>query len=322
MGKFEYDGGISAPNKYVMTIVAGNLNYIGGGGAVPLQSGSEIETGWGNSGGTMSVGDATKPLPNSLSIIFFSYLEDQFYRGDFELPYEKLLKLFQQGYYSNNDHKQVTYNEIVVGVAPGGAVAVWAEGFDKYTEVFFGQAEKIKGDWSMITRNPMPRKEYIYESLLDSLGTPEAVAAMQKKGPPVGLWSKYRTRYAWQPEFTNIKLRDGVIYGIRYFNGEFGDIKYPIESSEATQTRIVPKDMNFVWAKSEHDGRVIKLHFDETEIWSAFEKLGSQHQPLKLEIRADMVNGAPRFSVWLHNDKDKLELKHTKMEEFGAGPKM
>jgi hypothetical protein len=88
------------------------------------------------------------------------------------------------------------------------------------------------------------------------------------------------------------------------------------------QARVVPKDINFVWAKREHDGRVIKLHFDETEIWSAFEKLGSQHQPLILAIRGEVSNGAQRFSVWLHNDKDKLELKRTKMEEFGAGPKM
>jgi hypothetical protein len=321
MDKFDYTGGACAPYKLVMTIISANLNYVGGG-AVPIPSGGDIYGGWGISTSTMVTGDKTKPLPHTLSVLFFSYLEDQFYRADFELPYEKMLKLFQQGYYSYNAHKQVTYNEIVVGVAPGGAVVVWAEGFDKYTEVFFGQAEKIQGDWGLISHNPMPRKEFVYRIILGTLGTPEAVAALQKKGPPIGLWSKYRTRYAWQPQFTNIALRDGLIYGIRYFNGEFGDMKYPLPSDEAANTRVIPKDMNFIWTKSPDVFRVIKLHFDEAEIFGAFEKLGSQQQALKLEVRADTVDAKTVFTVWLNNDKDKIELKHTKMEEFGAGPKM
>jgi len=190
MDNFEYGASDSAPWSNVMTIIAGSLNY--DGGSVPVPSGGDIDNGWGTAISSQAIGDDTKPLPTSLSIVFFSYLENQFYRGRFTLPYETMLRLFRAGHYSHKVNKHITYNTIVVGVAPGGVVAVWLQSLDKTTEVFFGQAEKADLDWSLITNNPMPREEYISRRIRYSLETPEAIAAMKKNGPPANPGQRLR----------------------------------------------------------------------------------------------------------------------------------
>src|SRR5690625_6866949 len=59
------------------------------------------------------VGLDLKPLPDRLDIKFFSYTENQFYHGVFELPYERILSLFSEGSLNKEDP---TYYRIMVGV--------------------------------------------------------------------------------------------------------------------------------------------------------------------------------------------------------------
>jgi len=316
MDTFEYGASDSAPWNYVMTIIAGSLDY--DGGSVPVPSGGDIDNGWGTAISSQSIGPDSKPLPTSLRIVFFSYLENQFYRGNFTLPYDTILKLFQGKYFSPKDNKNITYHTIIVGVAPGGAVAIWLRSSDRNTEVFFGQAHKVDLDWSVMTNNSMPREEYIRESIKDSLETPETVAAMKKNGPPIGLWSRYRKRYNWQPEFTRMSLDEGLISTILYYNGERDFLEYPLDKAIAAHTRAIPSEMVFVWKQTKTSGRLIELYFNEAEIFAAFRKLGSNHQPLKLEVRVDKVNGKSAITIWLHNDKESIELKHTKIDNYKA----
>lgn len=53
-----------------------------------------------------------------------------------ELPAEKMLDLFRKGYFYKNLKKggiiePETYDEIVIGVAPGGVVVVWLAGLER-----------------------------------------------------------------------------------------------------------------------------------------------------------------------------------------------
>lgn len=314
--KFEYEAGESAPQKNVMRIVAGSLSYDGGSLSIPNMS--DVDNGWGSGTSSQDVGPDRKPLPKSLGILFFSYTENQFYRGRFDLPYDKILKLFKEGHYSPKENKDITYHKFLVGVAPGGAVAVWIVSMDKTTEVFFGQAEKVEEDWKIMTDNPMPRTEYIRQVIKESLETPQAIAALHKNGPPIGLWSRYRTRYLWQPVFTEIALRDGRISYIKYFNGERDYIDYPLDKANANSTRAIPSELHFVWKQTNDKARLIELYFNETEIFDAFKKLGSNNQPLKLEMRIDTVSGKSTFHIHLRNDKESIELKHTEIKNYTA----
>jgi hypothetical protein len=319
MKKFEWQATESAPKNYVMSIVSGSLIYHDGSGSLYVPDGSDIQGGWGKGISSHVVGDDLKPLPNKLAITFFSYTENQFYRGNFDLPYEKILALFQAGFYSPNQEKHITYDQIVVGVAPGGAVSVWLWGYEKITEVFFGQAEKVDIEWSHLTSaTHISREEYVRQSVEYSLKTPERIDALRKNGVPIGLWNTYRARYNWQPMFTGVSVRDGRIRLIKYFNGEQDYLNYPLEKEVISNTRAIPSYMSFVWERPQGKGRLFELTFNETEIFDAFKKLGSNNQPLQLEMRMELVEGKSMFSVALRNDKESIKLKRTDLQNYAA----
>ncbi|MBN4080457.1 DUF2931 family protein, partial [Beggiatoa alba] len=111
--KFDWQASEGAPNNYPMKIIAGSLSFPNGG-SLYVPNGVKLHNGWGKGRSTHVGGDDLKSLPNKLSILFFSYTEDQFYRGEFALPYNKILALFQAGHYSPNDKGDITYDEITV----------------------------------------------------------------------------------------------------------------------------------------------------------------------------------------------------------------
>ena len=105
----------SAPRHYPMKIIQGDFFYHGQGGSRYIPSGGTLRAGWGNSISTHIGGDEKYPLPDKLSILFFSLTENQFYKGEFGLPYEKMLQLFRE----STANEKITLREIIVGIAPG-----------------------------------------------------------------------------------------------------------------------------------------------------------------------------------------------------------
>ncbi len=317
MTTFEWQATESAPKNYPMEITSGSLIYHDGSGSLYVPNGVTLYNGWGKGRSSHVVGEDFKPLPSRLRISFFSYTEDQFYRGDFELPYEKILALFQAGFYSPNQEKKTTYKKIIVGVAPGGAVSVWLWGYERRTEVFFGQAEKTEGDWKHFTNDAdISRKGYISVVIKGSLKTPELIEALHKDGIPFGRWAAYRTRYHWQPLFTNIPLRDKRISAINYYNGEQDYINYPLEKEALASQRPIPNYIYFIWKNPVKDARdrTIRLHFDEAEITSAFQTLGQGNRSLQMEFLINEVEGKNMFTVLLKNDEDSIVFEKTKIE--------
>ncbi|EKY05446.1 hypothetical protein HMPREF9075_02629, partial [Capnocytophaga sp. oral taxon 332 str. F0381] len=86
-------------------------------------------------------------LPKSVDMVWFSYKEDCFYRLKTAIDYEKIEKLFREGYKErvpNGEVRHTTYDTVVVGIAPGGVVVLWVgRGYKKNTEIGRYQAEKI-----------------------------------------------------------------------------------------------------------------------------------------------------------------------------------
>src|SRR5690625_3640948 len=143
--RFDWKATESAPKNFPIEIISGTFFYHGqsGGSGLYIPSGGIIhKKGWGEMVSSHIVGPDLKPLPDKLHIKYFSYLEDQFYEGNFDLPYEKIVFLFREG---SKDKDNPEYNRIMVGVAPGGSVAVWLTGRVKTTEVFFGRADLAEG---------------------------------------------------------------------------------------------------------------------------------------------------------------------------------
>jgi hypothetical protein len=311
--RFDWEASESAPQHFPMQIVFGDLRYhdTPSGAGLYVPDNVLIYHGWGRSDSSHVTGDALKPLPDRLDISFYSYLEDQFYQGSFELPYEKILRLFQEAEAGpkrramNGDEIPNSY-VVTTGVAPGGTVAVWFAFHLGQTELFFGKAEKTEMDYAKAFRlgftfpNEQARKEDIEESIQDAV-PPEKLADIRKNGIPFDKWANYRIRYNWTLTFpaSNPPSR----FRLGFFSGEGRPYKYPMEGNSGYQ---IPDmcDFKYVINGVEY---YYDIHFDEDEMFDAFTHLSANQLPMQLEID-------PRFPIKqtlirLHNGKESIQLR-------------
>ncbi|MAN50780.1 MAG: hypothetical protein CMG77_02535 [Marinimicrobium sp.] len=315
MTKADWLASESAPNDYPMEVISGTFLYPGDDHGLYVPDGKTVHHGWGYPVSTHVVGPDQKPLPDRLRITYYSYLEDQFYRGEFELPYESIVQMVNEGY-PNHKTPPATmyYDELTVGMAPGGSVAVWLVGIGKTTEIFFGKAEPIDYDWkkywsdAFMSDHPKPREQYV-EKALELYLTPEQRKRLETEGIPFDKWERMRTHYHWQPEFFRMAGPDSP-GTINYLNGELYHLRYPLTEEDAAKPRPLPKRMSF------HSGKYLFIiHFDEDEMLSVFEKMAEGDNPLYLDI----APGIPRSETAIrvrNRDDEHIDLERFTVEEI------
>lgn len=320
--RFDWSATESAPKHFPMRIVDGTFRYHGdpNGAGLYVPNNVLLYGGWGTPRSTHVTGDSLKTVPDKLDISFFSYLEDQFYRGQFDLPYDKLLKLFQdesrvklkdkQG----NDEPDAFY--LMAGVAPGGTVAVWFRSGRGNKEVFFGQAQKVEMDFGKAFRKPVAhraeRTEYVNDTVKDVV-PPDLLATLRQTGIPFKKWANYRTRYPWTPSFAaGHPPKD---FGMSFFNGEGRNYNFPLEPDFTAGPQPVPEEIEFRYAINGVGKQwVYIIHFDETETLEAFARLAAKQLPLQLEF--DPRYPKSQTQIRLHNGKEAIQLKKFTVEEW------
>ena len=221
----EYDWGVAvnAPIGYPIRFYAARV------GSTPIIS--ELysiteEPDWGNAFGYEST--SMDKLPKNVDMVWLSYKEDCFYRLKTAIDYEKIAKLFREGFNQrvpNGEVRHATYNTVVVGIAPGGVVVLWVgKGYFPIKEIGRYQAEKIA------LREPegldnhqklIFDKEYAKRLLTNNTIIPEDFREANKNKPiPFGLWDSYRDhQYQWYPTFEIPNGRIGDV-DYQYWNGE------------------------------------------------------------------------------------------------------
>jgi hypothetical protein len=178
-----------APKHYPMKIIQGTFYYKGQDKGLYIPSGGQLSAGWGESVSSHITGSKLKPLPDSVAVVFYSYSEKQFYKGEFDLPYEKILTLFSDDYERHTDKNDVDYDSIMIGVAPGGDVSVWVNGATT-KEIFAGKAEKITmsatSGFGLPFDSEAEGEKYMDDILVGALER-EELESLKKNGIPFGL---------------------------------------------------------------------------------------------------------------------------------------
>ena len=85
---------------------------------------------WSGSSGAMVVGEQYRPVPNSMQIKWFSYAEDKFYEGTFQLNKEKISVLFKKGISCKDMQEDENFTDFKVAIAPGGQVFLYLNGYN------------------------------------------------------------------------------------------------------------------------------------------------------------------------------------------------
>ncbi len=247
MNEPEYEWGISvnAPIGYPIHVYAGRVGseYI----TSDLWCSTE-EPDWGSA--YVNEGNDPKELPKDIDIVWFSFIENCFYNLQASLDYEKIEKLFKEGFEQRIRYGELhhtTYNGLVVGLAPGGTVVVWVgKGYSPITEVGRFQASQI---YLTETSDMDSHERLIFDKeYRKSLATApnivplEVQKANEGKPIPYNLWDRYaETQYRWYPTF---EIPDGKMGDVffQYWNGEANTIFYTdLEPTTEREAILKPK---------------------------------------------------------------------------------
>ena len=247
MNEPEYEWGISvnAPIGYPIHVYAGRVGseYI----TSDLWCSTE-EPDWGSA--YANEGNDPKELPKDIDIVWFSFIENCFYNLQASLDYEKIEKLFKEGFEQRiryGELRHTTYDGLVVGLAPGGTVVVWVgKGYSPITEVGRFQASQI---YLTETSDMDSHERLIFDKeYRKSLATApnivplEVQKANEGKPIPYNLWDRYaETQYRWYPTF---EIPDGKMGDVffQYWNGEANTIFYTdLEPTTEREAILKPK---------------------------------------------------------------------------------
>ncbi len=307
--EFDWHATEAAPRHYPMEIIQGTFFYKDQDHGLYIPSGGTLHAGWGVKNSHHVTGPDKKPLPDRVDVVFYSYTEKQFYRGRFDLPYEKILSLFRQAYI--DEPSKPYYRAIMIGIAPGGAVSVWLKG-SRTTEVFFGQAEKIDVDPSNGFNLPFDSiaesDAYVEGIITDSLDASE-LESLKKNGVPFGTWSRYRNVYKWIPVYAQGKATTDERMPVSYLNGESYWEPTSFDEEKQNTPKPLPRELKFSVDMGDESVLYI-IKFEEFELMDAFEKLGANGEKVYIEFDAQMPR--ENMKIRLYNDKapqDVIELK-------------
>ena len=300
---FPYLITVTAPQEYPVEV---HLGYLSDGddfiSAIP-KSGAEFQ-GWIATGANAGVG--ASHIPSFLELTWVSYAEKKFWKVATPLPKEKMLALFREGYMGQGIkptdplvHK--TYDELVIGLAPGGVVAVWLDDGTRRVEVGRYQADTVWVDKDKF--RPIPKEDeteaQFFETFYD-IHVPEATKEqLQKEGIPYGLWDRYRKKYNWRFNTVFYKPDFDQRQYIRYLNGESNVFFKDALAKKLVSLQAVPYSGGLVFSVKNADA-----YFDEKETMAAFEELTKDNpqEPLEIVGKVGFMYKDMTFSV---KSKDK-----------------
>ena len=333
--EYEWGVAVNTPIGYPIRFYAARV------GSTPIIS--ELysiteEPDWGNAFGYEST--SMDKLPKNVDMVWLSYKEDCFYRLKTAIDYEKVAKLFKEGFderFSNGKMNHTTYNTVVVGIAPGGVVVLWVgKGYFPIKEIGRYQAEKIA------LREPegldnhqklIFDKEYAKRLLTNNTIIPEDFREANKNKPiPFGLWDSYRdNQYQWYPTFEIPNGKMGDVH-YQYWNGEGSfffftdfivlegqkDVFAPQELYQNIRKLPLFKEIRFTYKAEDGIKYGGVLQFDWEGTLEAYKKVFEKHSDevkAHLDIRINRINSY--LTVRLMGDNGKEAFIEPKLIDIG-----
>ena len=318
--KFHLSAGPCAAKGYPMTIHFGAF-VRSDGKTFPVPSGHELTGLWGRSSIGWVVGDEQQPAPDSLEILYFSYLEDQFYKGHFALPQQRIHDLLQAGFWDKLNDKATTYNELVVCVLPAGAVFVWLTGGGRQTLIGRYQASAAPQlDFRRFYPSPETNRAQMLRD--ERAAAPPVVQAQLRAGPLTARqWDEYLPTYPWRVSFTQSLVLTN--YKINFVNAEYTnypdtrDILPYLEDfvSLTPRARPVPEKL-WLYVKDEAGHRhLLRVDpFAEAETRAAFRTLYQASPAAALELIVETDKYVKQARLWLSDGTRTLPLSQSKVQ--------
>ncbi len=253
----------TAPSARPSWVVRGDF-ILPDGNRIYIPDRRAARAGWGRIGSTHIVDPVKRPLPVAMEVTWFSLTEQQSYSAQVKLPFDRLVALCTTPLYNSLDDRRAAPNRLIVGLAPGGDVMVWAAGITGTVEVGLWQAAPARLAIYEIIGEADDSLEAMAERLLNENLTNEARTALAKTGPQPGLWRARARRFNWSPELVEAT---GRAFCLEALNGE---IEW-LTAAPTPAARAAPERMYVYWHSS-IGALMAELVFDPSESLAVFQK--------------------------------------------------
>jgi len=320
MSTFDWLPTECAPEDHPAQVVRGGLLF-GNGGSIYIPGDQLIRNGWGAFGSTHVVGPPLKPVPALLDLAWFSFVEDRFYGGRFELPSALMLAMFKAGTANPRSGPRLKYDSVVVGMAPGGDISVWMGAQRIVREVATFRAPVVDLPWTAVLDNPdIPRAKYIADALKEALPA-EVLERVTSSPVPVGRWgSVYARRLPWAPRLRGALPASDL--WVRGFNGEneWLDLSGKRKDTDPPPaTRGVPRELTLFWRHGSGVELRSVVSLDEKEAFAAFAKLATADPAAPLTLLVEPAPDASRVELFLQQREllYRFERAATKTSRLG-----
>jgi hypothetical protein len=310
--KFEWLPTECADRRYPMQLISGRF-YSSDGEIVPIPTGKIINNGWGEVGSLRVVGAVHKPVPERLTLSWFSFAEDRFYGGNVPLPHDSLVQRFAEGFEEPLTRARVTWAYIIVGMGLGGWTSVWLAGSGIVTEVATARLEPVTMDWKRVLDNPgIERADFVRRTLSRRLGE-DGSEALARNGPPVSSWPRYAQRDRWRLVVAGSAVPQHIF--LRGFNGErqFHDFT----RSRPGVFESLPTRAQLVFLSPRGSKLLAETRFDEAEIFSAFDRAKTAGGA-PVTLRFD-VDARSRVSFVLEGPAGRTPLQRSRVDLSSLG---
>ncbi|PRQ09701.1 DUF2931 family protein [Enhygromyxa salina] len=303
-----------ADERYPMQLISGQLTC-SGAESVRVPAGKIVNNGWGEIGSRHLVGEPLKPVPEQLSVAWFSYTEDQFFSGTVALPHAELTQLFRAGFKEPVTGEPVGWDKIIVGMGLGGWCSVWLAGSGRVREVVRAQLEPAELEWSKVLDNPdISRSSFIGAKLRSRL-TDVELKSHAERGPPVSTWTKYVGRYRWRILVEGVQVP--LHMALRSFNGEREVYDFAREPPP-DELHTVPKQLQITWLTRGDKRLLTRIGLNEHEVFAAFDKacVAAPDAPEAAAAAILRIELGPRgrVSISVESDAGKIPLTRSIVE--------
>lgn len=310
MEKFAWRPTESAHRAYPIFILQAVFSCLDGT-VVEVPAHRNVNNGWGELGASVISGEDEKTLPTHLEAAWFSYVEDKFYAGSWDLPTRRLRDLFSQPLPPDRTGTPGRFSRLIIGFGLEGHLSLWTSGSGATVEVAAWRAPTTDIDWRMVVDNPkVSRRDYI-DLVLNGRTTEEDRDRLVRKGLPTGLFEFYRRRYAWSPR------TDGPVTPlkafIRYANGELETIPQVVNTGELTRERPVPLSMTVEWKHDEFRYKA-RVQLDEGEALAAFAHMADISQGQKMYMSMEAGELGRTLTLSLVGPHSRYALKRVQTE--------
>ncbi|MET4137868.1 DUF2931 family protein [Pedobacter sp. UYP1] len=325
--RYEFYGSMSNPTGYPVQLYKGRFIFQDDDGyqfTFSEGNGVNYKAKWGAEG--TKTRTQVMSLPKAIDITWYSFVEDVFYRVNSPVDYNKLLTLFSKPYAEKRRKRIVeeNYNCIVMGLAPGGVLVVWATGNGRRkVEIGCYQGEKIVIAKKVSDTNEMEygdvfNQKWRKKVLTDTLIVPSKTQQLTKNKPiPYGYWDKLTTSYNWRPKFIispEIKVYDA---DFSFYNAErFVFFDEGLHNS-VYEKRGVPENVYIKWYDNNDNRCAVDFDFNEEQVFKKFNTFFNVKKNTRAEIEFSIDKENKIGRAILKNGENQLLLLETEILEYG-----